>query len=550
MSQLGRLTRISTTILRYRLDEMIDSIHENHHIPGLLGFCLRYSPTRLLPKPKEPLARRLRLTMEALGPVFIKFGQILSTRRDLLPDDYADELALLQDKVPPFPSDQAIQLIESSLGQTLDAVFAQFTDKALASASVAQVYSAQLKDGTDVVIKVIRPGIEKVIQQDLKLMLFLARLAEKYSVDARRLQLVQVIIDYEFTIMNELNLKLEGTNTTRLRRNFADSDTLYVPRVYWEYTRTQVLVLERVYGTPVREVNVLKSHGTNMKLLAERGVETFFIQVFEDNFFHADMHPGNIFIDITNPEDPTYIAIDCAIMGSLTEDDQRYLAQNLLAFFNRDYTEVVRLHIESGWVPQDTDPSEFEAVIRNVCEPIFEKPLSEISFGYFLLTLFQTAREFNMEVQPQLVLLQKTLLNIEGVGRELYPELNLWDTAKPFIERWIRKRSNPLDTIQALIKRAPELLQVLPRLPDLLINADRELQQVHSALNKCNTALIEVNKKLDKKTTRARWLVISGVLFLAFGCAYMLFNADQQALLSGTTIGMLAALAGLLLIIR
>ena len=514
--------------MRYRLDEMIETVDGAHPVPGILGGVLRYSPLRLLPGSKISLARRLRLAIESLGPVFIKFGQILSTRRDLLPEDYAQELAKLQDKVPPFASDQAMQLVEESLGQKLQDVFARFDEIPLASASVAQVHSASLLDGTEVVVKIIRPEIEKVIQQDVKLLHSLARTAEKLSLDARRLHLIQVVEDYEFTIMNELNLKLEGANTTKLRRNFAGSELLYVPRVYWEHTRERVLVMERIYGIPVREVEILRSHGTDMKLLAERGVETFFTQVFNDNFFHADMHPGNIFIDLTQPENPGYIAIDCAIMGSLTEEDQRYLAHNLLAFFNQDYKEVVRLHLESGWVPTETDAVAFEAVIREVCEPIFEKPLSEISFGYFLVTLFQTARTFNMEVQPQLVLLQKTLLNIEGVGRELYPDLNLWETAKPFMERWMADRLSPVAALQRMADHAPEILEALPRIPDLLINTDRELRLLRSAVKNHKKSLNELDKKLQARQKTSRRTRFIGALLLLGGAGTMYWQASTN----------------------
>jgi len=525
---------------------MLDTVDETRHIPGILGSVIRYSPLHLLPKPKDSLACRLRLTIESLGPVFIKFGQILSTRRDLLPEDFAHELAKLQDKVPSFPSDQAMQLIEESLGQKLEEVFARFDEAPLASASVAQVHSASLLDGTEVVVKIIRPQIEKVIQQDLKLLHTLARTAERLSVDARRLHLIQVVEDYEFTIMNELNLKLEGANTSKLRRNFAGSELLYVPRVYWEHTRERMLVMERIYGTSVREVESLKSQGTDMKLLAERGVETFFTQVFNDNFFHADMHPGNIFIDLTKPESPRYIAIDCAIMGSLTQEDQRYLAHNLLAFFNQNYKEVVRLHLESGWVPTDTDAAAFEAVIREVCEPIFEKPLSEISFGYFLVTLFQTARAFNMEVQPQLVLLQKTLLNIEGVGRELYPELNLWETAKPFMEGWMADRLSPVAALQRMAEHAPEIVEALPRIPDLLMNTDRELRLLRSALKSQKQDLSELNKKLAARLKSSRRTRLVGALLIVSGGATLYL---QLAVLDATY-AIAAIIAGIFLITR
>jgi len=444
-----------------------------------------------------------------------------------------------------------MQLIEQSLGQKLEEVFARFDEVPLASASVAQVHSASLLDGTEVVVKIIRPEIENIIQQDLKLLHTLARSAERLFLDARRLHLTQIVEDYEFTIMNELNLKLEGANTTKLRRNFAGSELLYVPRVYWEHTRERVLVMERIYGTSVREVEILRSHGTDMKLLAERGVETFFTQVFNDNFFHADMHPGNIFIDLTHPDNPKYIAIDCAIMGSLTQEDQRYLAHNLLAFFNQDYKEVVRLHLESGWVPTDTDTLAFEAVIREVCEPVFEKPLSEISFGYFLVTLFQTARSFNMEVQPQLVLLQKTLLNIEGVGRELYPDLNLWETAKPFMERWMADRLSPLAALQRMAEHAPEIIEALPRIPDLLINTDRELRLLRSAQKSQKQELGELNRQLANRQKASRRTRLIGALLLIVGGATLYVETLPPSLSAlDAPYAIAAIIAGIFLITR
>ena len=374
-----RLSRIGTTVLRHRLDELIDrSGVADEQLPTPLRVLWRLSPTRWLPTPADPPARRLRLALEALGPVFIKFGQILSTRRDLLAPDYAEELAKLQDRVPPFPGPEARAKVQASLGVPLADVFASFDEQPLASASVAQVHAARLLNGDDVVVKVVRPGIESVIREDLLLLHTIARLLERVSSDARRLHLVTIVEDYQSTILNELNLIHEGANTAKLRRNFAESPLLYVPRVYWDHTREDVLVLERIHGVPIANIEELRACGTDMKLLAERGVETFFTQVFVDNFFHADMHPGNIFVDVTNPNSPRYVAIDCAIIGTLTDEDQNYLARNLLAFFNQDYREVARLHLESGWIPEETKVTEFENVIRRVCEPIFEKPLKEI----------------------------------------------------------------------------------------------------------------------------------------------------------------------------
>lgn len=466
---LRRLFRIQRVIVRYRLDDLLLALP----LPWGLRLLLRLLPWRWLPRRtlEMPRGERLRRSLEELGPVFIKFGQILSTRRDLLPGDIADELARLQDRVPPFPAAQAIALIEQQLGAPLARLFTRFDPQPLASASVAQVHAAQLRSGEDVVVKVVRPGLEPVIRQDMAWLFLLARLAERLSRDARRLRPVEVVSDYQKTILDELDLLREAANATQLRRNFDGSRLLYVPQVYWDWCRPQVMVMERIYGIPVTDLAALRDQGTDLKKLAERGVEIFFTQVFRDSFFHADMHPGNVFVSTRTPHDPQYIGIDCGIIGSLTAEDQDYLARNLLAFFKRDYRKVAQLHIDSGWVPADTPLNDFEAAIRTVCEPIFEKPLKDISFGQVLLRLFQTARRFNMEVQPQLVLLQKTLLNIEGLGRQLYPDLDLWVTAKPFLERWMRERMSPLRLLRNLHQQAEQV-------PQLTRKAERALERI------------------------------------------------------------------------
>ncbi|HSX89110.1 MAG TPA: ubiquinone biosynthesis regulatory protein kinase UbiB [Pseudomonas sp.] len=456
-----RLLRIQRVVIRYQLDDLLFALP----LPFWLRVLRFVLPWRWLPRKALPLTRgaRLRLALEELGPIFIKFGQLLSTRRDLLPADIADELAKLQDQVPPFDPAQSLALIEAQLGAKVAEVFARFDAQPLASASVAQVHGAQLKSGEEVVVKVIRPGLKPIIKQDLAWLFLLAKVAEKASSDARRLRPVEVVSDYEKTIYDELDLLREAANASQLRRNFEGSPLLYVPQVYWDFCRPKVLVMERIYGIQVTDLETLADQRTDMKLLAERGVEIFFTQVFRDSFFHADMHPGNIFVSTRQPWNPQYIAIDCGIIGSLTPEDQDYLARNLIAFFKRDYRRVAQLHIDSGWVPADTKVNDFEAAIRTVCEPIFEKPLKDISFGQLLLRLFQTARRFNMEVQPQLVLLQKTLLNIEGLGRQLYPDLDLWSTAQPFLERWMRERVSPLHLLRNLQQQAeqvPHLSQI------------------------------------------------------------------------------------------
>ncbi len=464
---LRRLLRIQRVVIRYRLDDLLFALP---NLPWWLRALRLLMPWRWLPRRPLPLSRgeRLRLALQDLGPIFIKFGQLLSTRRDLLPGDIADELAVLQDQVPPFESTAAVALIEEQLGLPLSQVFARFESQPLASASVAQVHSARLRSGEEVVVKVIRPGLRPVIRQDIAWLFLLARIAEAASADARRLRPMEVVSDYEKTIYDELDLLREAANASQLRRNFEYSPLLYVPQVYWQWCRPQVLVCERIYGIPVTDLAALADQRTDMKKLAERGVEIFFTQVFRDSFFHADMHPGNIFVSTRSPWEPQYIAVDCGIVGSLTPEDQDYLARNVMAFFKRDYRKVAQLHIDSGWVPANTRVNEFEAAIRTVCEPIFEKPLKDISFGQLLLRLFQTARRFNMEVQPQLVLLQKTLLNIEGLGRQLYPDLDLWSTALPFLEGWMRERHSPRNLLQGMQSQVEQLPQLAGLTRDLL----------------------------------------------------------------------------------
>ncbi|MGH8415727.1 MAG: ubiquinone biosynthesis regulatory protein kinase UbiB [Pseudomonas sp.] len=471
---IRRLFRIQRVVIRYRLDDLLFALP----LPWWLLAVRFVLPWRWIPRRKSELTRgaRLRLALQDLGPIFIKFGQLLSTRRDLLPEDIADELMLLQDRVPPFESEKAIALIESQLGAKISQVFSRFDVAPLASASVAQVHAAQLKTGEEVVVKVVRPGLKPIIGSDLAWLFILAKIAERLSADARLLHPVDVVADYEKTIYDELDLLREAANSSQLRRNFEGSTMLYVPQVYWDWCRPKVLVMERIYGVQVTDLATLADQRTDMKKLAERGVELFFTQVFRDSFFHADMHPGNIFVSTVTPWDPQYIAIDCGIVGSLTPEDQDYLARNLFAFFKRDYRRVAQLHIDSGWVPAETKLNEFEAAIRTVCEPIFEKPLKDISFGQVLMRLFQTARRFNMEVQPQLVLLQKTLLNIEGLGRQLYPELDLWSTAQPFLERWMRERVSP----KALIGNLQSQVEQIPHLANMTRDLLERLSQPHT----------------------------------------------------------------------
>lgn len=477
MIRTFRLLRILWVLGKYRLDEMIPY----DQIPPWLKLVLNLAPWRLL-SIQTDLSRgqRIRLAMEDLGPVFVKFGQILSTRRDLLPDDIAQELVNLQDRVPPFSSEQACDIITRNLKRPISEVFDDFAPNPLASASVAQVHCARLKSGEEVVIKVIRPGIERTIAQDIALLYTLAAGMERFWADGRRLHPVDVVRDYEQTIFDELDLQREAANASQLRRNFDQSTLIYIPKIHWAFTNPNMLVMERIYGIPVADLPTLNRHQVNLKLLAEKGVEIFFTQVFRDSFFHADMHPGNIFVNPETPDDPQYIAVDFGIMGSLSPNDQNYLARNLLAFFNRDYRQVAQLHIDSGWVPESTRVNEFESAIRTVCEPIFERPLKEISFGQFLLRLFQTAQRFDMEVQPQLVLLQKTLLNIEGLGRQLYPDLDLWSTAHPFLEKWMKDRLAPPSMLKNIQQHLPEWIEQAPEMPKLIHDAFSQLRNRES----------------------------------------------------------------------
>jgi ubiquinone biosynthesis protein len=500
-----RFLAIGWIFCRYRLDTLIPI----EKLPLRLRLILLWGPWRLFPVPEGPRGRRLRQALEALGPISIKFGQQLSTRRDLMPDDLAEELAYLQDQVPPFDGALAIKTIETALGKPVGELFAEFDPNPLASASIAQVHTATLHNGEKVVVKVVRPGVERTINADLKLLFTLAQLVSRYLPDGRRLRPVEVVEDYRHTVFDELDLMREGANTSQLRRNFSNSDILYVPEVHWDYTRRNVLVMERIHGIPVTDVARLHEQGTDMKKLAERGVEIFFTQVFRDSFFHADMHPGNIFIAEDRPNSPQYIAIDCAIIGSLSDFDQYYLARNLLAIFQRNYREVAELHVECGWVPPETRVHELEAAIRSVSEPIFEKPLGEISFGQLLIYLFQTARRFDMEVQPSLVLLQKTLLNIEGLGRELYPQLDLWSTAMPFLEQWLRDRYSPQSMLRKVSHRLPGWLEQLPHLPETLLERGNNPYQMPAKYELQRQAFEKSQEiRAQNRRGRSQWLAI------------------------------------------
>ena len=544
MSRFYRALKIAWIVVRYRLDVLIP--HER--LPAWLLLVLKINPMQLMPLGSLTRGERLRKALEDLGPIFVKFGQMLSTRRDLLADELADELKKLQDQVPPISAALAKTTIEKSLGVPVTEAFAEFGSEPLASASVAQVHPARLHTGEQVVVKVTRPGIQRVIRKDVQLLYMLARLLLLLVPDSKRLHPVEVVADYEISLMDELDMQKEAASTSQLKRNFLDSHLLYVPAIHWSFTRRNVMVQERIYGVPVAEVNTLRAQGVDMKKLAERGVEIFFTQVFRDNFFHADMHPGNIFVDTSKPESPRYIAIDCGIVGSLSVEDQNYLARNLLAFFKQDYYEVARLHIESGWVGEGTRANEFAAAIRAVCEPIFEKPLKDISFGQVLLGLFQTARRFNMEVQPQLVLLQKTLLNIEGLGRQLYPELDLWTTAKPFLENWMKQRVGPRGILLKAKEKLPDWLEQIPELPQLAHESLTQLRSWQEDQQQQRLILSEMRQEMARSRRRQGQLVL-GSVFLLLG---VFSGAGQDLLLSlqGEWTPWLLMALGLLLLLR
>ena len=492
MFKLLRLLKIVRIVVRYGLDEFATSGLAASRTAKVLKVLLFWRNT------SAPPGERLRRALEDLGPIFVKFGQVLSTRRDLLPDDIADELAKLQDRVPPFDSDLAIAQITQALGTHPAQLFAQFDRIPVASASIAQVHFAVLHDGKEVAVKVLRPGVQKMIEDDLSLMQVAAIWVEKYFADGRRLKPVEVVAEFDKYLHDEIDLMREAANGSQLRRNFAGSDLLMVPEMHWDYCSSSVIVMERMQGIPISQRDRLVSRCVDVSKLAQQGVEIFLTQVFRDGFFHADMHPGNILVS----DEPTtfgrYIALDFGIVGTLNDFDKNYLAQNFIAFFRRDYKRVAQAHIESGWAPKDTRVDELEAAVRACCEPIFDRPLKEISFGQVLLRLFQTSRRFNIEIQPQLVLLQKTLLNVEGLGRQLDPELDLWKTAKPYLEGWMRQQIGWRGLLERLKADAPRYSHMLPQLPHLihqaLTNAAQPPQQDHAQLD----TLIEEQRRTNR----------------------------------------------------
>ena len=514
MSSFFRFVGILRTLIRYRLDHLILSTSFLKSLKPLIYL----TPWHYFPSKKLTRGERIRLALEELGPIFIKFGQTLSTRRDLLPDDIGMELAKLQDKCPPFPAAESKLIIEKALGDKTSNLFSSFDDTPLASASIAQVHTAVTLGGEEIIIKVVRPGIEKQIKRDIRLLYRLAGLAEKHH-DGKRLRPKEAVEEFEGIIFNELNMMVEAANASLLGKNFRNSELLYVPKVHWDLCRSNVLVTERIYGTPVNDIEALKKKNVDFKSLAEDGVIIFFTQVFDHNFFHADMHPGNIFVGENNQ----YTGVDFGIMGTLTEADQYYLAQNFMAFFNQDYKRVSQVHLESGWIPEGTNVMEFENAIRSVCEPIFEKPLSEISFGQVLLSLLKEAKRFDMEVQPQLLLLYKTLLNIEGLGRSLYPELDLWATAKPYLEKLAKEKYSFKNTLNKMSDQLPQIVSELPEIPMLLINTLKQIESGALKTESLKKQTEAIASQLRENASKQRSSIFAVAFLLMAG-----FLASQQ----------------------
>lgn len=517
LGEISRLITIQKTLIRYGLDEIVLASSGSRTVRILFYLF----PWNWFGRKRGPRAERLRCALEDLGPIFIKLGQILSTRRDFLPEDIAQEFSKLQDKVPPFPGKEARRIIEDAFEKKIDEIFLEFDETPLASASIAQVHAAKMKDGREMIIKVVRPDVEEIIRRDLGLMYFLADKVERYTEDGRRLGPVNVIAEFEKTLLGELDLMREAANASQLRRNFADSDKLYIPEVCWDLTHKNVMVMERISGIAVNDIESLKAAGVDLKWLAEAGIEIFFTEVLRDSFFHADMHPGNIFVSRPEPGKPAKIMlVDFGIMSSLSEFDQRYLAENFMAFLDRDYQRVAELHVESGWVPAGTRIDEFEFAIRTVCEPLFDRSLTEISFGTMLLRLFQTARQFGMVIMPQLLLLQKTLVNIEGLGRQLYPELDIWKTARPLFKYWMHDRLGVRGLAKGLKENLPRWLDRLPDLPNKTIDIierlrDGKIQMELKApeLEKIRTEIRQSNKRSVLATIGSAFIICAAVIF-------------------------------------
>jgi len=546
LRQFGQMLKISAILVRFRLDEFLEATH-------------LYRPMRLLrvlapwsvdkDMAGRPRGERLRLALTEMGPVYVKFGQIISTRRDLIPTDIADELALLQDRVPPFPGEQAQAIIERALEQPVDKLFTDFDSRPLASASIAQVHAATLPDGQQVVVKVVRPGVRRQLRRDIDLLLAVAGLAEKYWERGLRVKPTEFVREFETFVFDELDMYREASNASILRKNFIGSKDLYIPEIYWPYCREHVLVMERVSGVPVNDVQGLKARGVNLERLAKRGIRVFYTQVFRDNLFHADMHPGNILIDVSNPEDASFIALDFGIVASLTPKDLYYISENFMALFSRNYNRVAQLHIDAGWVPSDTRVGELEAAVRAVGEPNFSRPLNEVSFGHLMLKLFEVAYRFNLNIQPQLIMLQKTLLNIEGLGRELYPDLDVMAVSKPELETILREKHGLDQAANDLRERLPDWLSKAPDMPGLLYDYLKQATTGQMASRIAPQDLAPLSADLDRSRQRTQ-STIAGSAVLISGALMIGLEVGPWEWFGFSTIGLLAAILGGWMLIR
>lgn len=520
-----RAWAIQRALIRHGFDQILFAMP----ILQPLAFVRHLLPWNWVAKPHGPRAPRIRALLEELGPLFVKLGQMLSTRRDLLPEDIIEELCRLQDRVPPFPGAQARQIVERAYGKPVTEVFQSFDEQPLASASIAQVHCATLHDGREVIVKVVRPGIRRTIERDIGLMRLLAATAERYWSRSRLLKPARVVDEFEKTILDELDMLREAANASQIKRNFANSPDLYVPEIHWALSRPNVLVMERIDGIPISNIPALREAGVDLEHLAKTGVELFFTQVFRDHFFHADLHPGNLFVRPgANGELPVFVLVDFGIMGSLSDYDQRYLAENFHAFLDRDYRRVAELHVESGWVPKETRVDDFEFAIRTVCEPIFDRPVREISIGQLLVRLFQTAQRFQMEILPQLLLLQKTLVNVEGIGRQLDPELDLWRTARPSLENWMRDRVGLRSLVRSTRESVPRWIDRLPELPGLAFDVLDRLKQGRIEVATHDQVLDDIRREIRNVHRRLSYSVAGAGLVIAAGVLHSMSGGDAE----------------------
>lgn len=545
LRQFARAMKISAILVRYRLDELL---HEAQVFrPMMVVRLFAIMPRRRVAN--LPRGERLRLALQEMGPVYVKFGQILSTRRDLVPADIADELAVLQDRVPPFEGEKARAITEQALGGKVETLFESFEVEPLASASIAQVHAATLPGGQEVVVKVVRPGIENQLRRDIDLLLYISGLLERYWEDSTRVRPRELVEEFRNVVFDELDMQREASNASMLRRNFEGSDALYIPAVHWPYCREQVLVMERVSGIPVNDVEALRAAGVDLPRLARRGIKVFYTQVFRDNLFHADMHPGNILVDVTDPDNASFIAMDFGIVASLTPKDLHYIAENFMALFNRDYFRVAKLHVEAGWVPPETRLDELEAAVRSVGEPNFTRPLNEISFGKLLMKLFQVARRFNLTIQPQLIMLQKTLLNIEGLGRQLHPDLDIWAVAKPELEVIMREKNSFDQTAQRLAERLPGWIGKAPEMPGLIHEFLRQATsgQLRTRLE---SADLDAIRRIQEQGERTRWRRATGGTLFVSGALLFGLQAGPWLMSAWSIPGMLFMAIGALLLWR